>query len=278
VVVASRDLARAEAAVHDIAGGEVRLHVAELDLASLASVRTFPDRLDVLGLPPIGALVCNAGVQIVDGTRYTEDGIEETFAVNVLGHFLLVKLLLGRLGHGARVIFISSGTHDPSLKTGMPVPRYTNAAELAAGEGLAGLSGAKLGRARYTTSKLCSVYLAYELAKRYPLDNPAGPAVVASAMDPGLMAGSGLARNYGALSRLVWNHVLPVASRFIKGASTTTASGADVARLATAEAFARESGVYYIGAEPSSSSVLSYDQFNAVDLWNTCATLSGVDP
>jgi NAD(P)-dependent dehydrogenase (short-subunit alcohol dehydrogenase family) len=278
LVVACRDVSRGQAAVDSVATGATRLHVAELDLASLDSVRAFPAVIDALGVPPIVAVVCNAGVQVIGGTRLSQDGIEETFAVNVLGHFALVKLLLHHLAAQARVIFISSGTHDPALKTGMPNPRYAGAADLAKGLGPDDLDGGALGRFRYTTSKLCDVYLAYEFAKRYPMSGESGPTLVVSAMDPGLMAGSGLARDYGVLSRFVWRRVLPRLSRFIKGASTTEASGADVARLATDPAFAEESGLYYIGTTPSPSSVLSYDQFNAVDLWNTCATLAGIDP
>lgn len=271
IVVASRDLERATQALGDVHPRRSRVHTARLDLGSLASIRDFPAALGTLGLPPVGALVCNAGVQIVEGTRFTVDGFEETFAVNVLGHFLLTKLLLDRMGAGARVIFISSGTHDPALRTGMPGPRYTSAADLAAGRGFTESDEKALGRLRYTTSKLCDVYLAYEFAKRHPT-------IVAFAMDPGLMAGSGLARDYGAVSRFAWKHVLPHLRRFIKGAMTTTTSGADVARLATDAAFADGSGQYYIGTIPSSSSVDSYDQLKAVDLWMTCAALSEVGP
>jgi hypothetical protein len=97
-------------------------------------------------------------------------------------------------------------------------------------------------------------------------------------MDPGLMAGSGLARDYGTVTRMVWKYVLPHVSRFMRGAMTTASSGLDVARLATEPAFTETSGTYFIGTAPASSSVLSYDQFNAVDLWSTCAALSGLDP
>jgi NAD(P)-dependent dehydrogenase (short-subunit alcohol dehydrogenase family) len=226
----------------------------------------------------VGALVCNAGVQIVGATRFSEDGFEETFAVNVLGHFVLARLLVDAMVPRARLIFVSSGTHDPSQRTGMPAPRYPGAAELAAGRAPDGFAGRKLGRLRYTTSKLCDVYLAYEFAARYPMGNPAGPSLVASAMDPGLMAGSGLARDYGAVGRFVWNRVLPRAGRVIRGSMTTESSGRNVARLAIEPEFGRESGVYYIGATRADSSVLSYDQFNAVDLWSTSAELSGLDP
>lgn len=66
-----------------------------LDLASLASVRSFAKefaRRD--DLPPVRSLVCNAGLQVVSGSIHTEDGFEETFGVNHLGHFLLVNLIL----------------------------------------------------------------------------------------------------------------------------------------------------------------------------------------
>ena len=67
-----------------------------LDLASLASVRSFAaklkDRLKAAELPPLHGLVCNAAVQ---GARtFTADGFESTFGVSHLGHYLLVNLLV----------------------------------------------------------------------------------------------------------------------------------------------------------------------------------------
>ena len=82
-------------------------------------------------LPPVHAIVCNAGVQVVSGTEATEDGVEMTFGVNHLGHFALVQGLLDHLARPARIVVVSSGTHDPAKHTGMPDPRYTSAAELA---------------------------------------------------------------------------------------------------------------------------------------------------
>ena len=49
--------------------------------------------------------------------RTTEDGFEEHFGVNYLGHFLLTNLLLDTLresgapGRSARVVTVSSATH-----------------------------------------------------------------------------------------------------------------------------------------------------------------------
>ena len=57
-----------------------------------------------------------AGVMMVP-QRTTDDGFEEYFGVNYLGHFLLTNLLLDTLqesgapGHSARVVTVSSATH-----------------------------------------------------------------------------------------------------------------------------------------------------------------------
>ncbi len=48
-----------------------------------------------------------------------------TFGVNHLGHFALVQDLLADLAHPARIVVVSSGTHDPAKFTGMPSPQYT---------------------------------------------------------------------------------------------------------------------------------------------------------
>src|SRR5215203_5956174 len=134
VVLAVRSTEKGERAVLRIAEETANPEVGAmaLDLASLASVRSFAGALAKRDdLPPLRAIVCNAGLQVVSGTSYTEDGFEETFGVNHLGHFLLVNLLLGQLEVPARIFFVSSGTHDPKRRTGMPAPRYRGARALA---------------------------------------------------------------------------------------------------------------------------------------------------
>ena len=60
-------------------------------------------------------------------TQRTDDGFEATFAVNHLAHFLLANLMVRHLEVPGRIVFVSSGTHDPGQKSGMPVPRLTDA-------------------------------------------------------------------------------------------------------------------------------------------------------
>jgi len=72
---------------------QAELEIAELDLASLASVRRFAD-----GIAPgsVAALFNNAGV-ISRQYQTTEDGFENTFAVNYFGPWLLTQSLLPKL-------------------------------------------------------------------------------------------------------------------------------------------------------------------------------------
>ena len=161
LVLAVRDTARGADAVTRL-GHPDRCTVIELDLASLNSVRSFADKLRGAGLPALHAIVCNAGLQVVSGTELTADGVEMTFGVNHLGHFALVQRLLDTLESPARIVVVSSGTHDPVKRTGMPSPRYTTAADLAHPQPTAPADG----RRRYTTSKLCNVLFAYELDRR----------------------------------------------------------------------------------------------------------------
>lgn len=85
VVIASRDAKRASAAVEKLQQGgfqrSASVEAMMLDLASLASVRTFAGELDRKladgELPPLYGLVCNAGFQ---GSRApTADGFERSF-------------------------------------------------------------------------------------------------------------------------------------------------------------------------------------------------------
>lgn len=86
VIMACRDEGRANAAIDKIKKtiGESKiksngdLQYMQCDLGSLASIRKFAESLIEVakegGIPPIKALVLNAGLQFVNGITYTEDG------------------------------------------------------------------------------------------------------------------------------------------------------------------------------------------------------------
>jgi NAD(P)-dependent dehydrogenase (short-subunit alcohol dehydrogenase family) len=236
VVLAVRDVERGRAVAAELG----RCTVEELDLSSLASVRAFAARE-----PRATTLVCNAGVQVVSGTRWSTDGIELTFAVNHLGHFALATALAPRL---ESVVMVSSDTHDPARSTGMPAPLFTSVDELAYGD--------LPGRTRYTTSKLCNILFAYELERRIE-------GLRVNAFNPGLMPGSGLARDYPPLQRFAWRFVLPV-MRVLPQVRSTRSSGRDLAALAADHAV---SGRYFDGRREIRSSEQSYDETLARELW-----------
>lgn len=59
------------------------VEVAQLDLASLASVKSFAADFNSRGLP-LDVLVCNAGVMAPPLRHETEDGLEQQFQVGLL--------------------------------------------------------------------------------------------------------------------------------------------------------------------------------------------------
>jgi light-dependent protochlorophyllide reductase len=262
IVLAVRDIGRGSEAVEQL-GEPRRCTVMSMDLASLTSVHSFVENVREAALPPLHATVCNAGVQVVSGTEWTDDGIEMTFGVNHLGHFALAQGLLGALVRPARIVVVSSGTHDPTKRTGMPDPRYTSAAELAHPRVE---QSADDGRRRYTTSKLCNVLFAYELDRRL------GEGVTVNAFDPGLMPGSGLARDYPPLQRLAWRYLFP-ALRVLPGVRSTRTSGRYLAALVNDARFDGVSGRYFDGLRQIKSSAESYDRATALDLWETSERL-----
>lgn len=289
LVLACRDPERGAAAAREVAGrGGARVETLPLDLASLASVRAFAARLADDGRPPLRALVCNAGTQVVSGTRYTRDGVEMTFGVNHLGHFLLANLLLARMESG-RIVFVTSGTHDPARRTGMPAPRDRTAEQLAHPErhpdpGEADESAAVVGRRRYTASKLCNVLCAYEMHRRLHAAGRAegARAVTSNAFDPGAVPGTGLARDWPAGARFGWNVVgralVPVLGAAGLPFSSPARSGGGLARMVVDPALAGVSGRYVEIDHEARSSHASYDEARARALWDDSAQLAGLRP
>lgn len=161
-----RDRVRGEEAETAIARdvGEERVHLAMVDVSSLASIRRL---VNDLPLERIDVLVHNAGVLPHDWTK-TEDGVELTFAANVLGPFALTALLLRRLSQSddARVVFVASGglyaqRLDLSLLDVAP----------AAFDGVVA----------YANAKRAQVILAHMLAERFSSRSP----ITFASMHPG---------------------------------------------------------------------------------------------
>lgn len=105
VTGAARDLGKAKAATAGIPG----LELIELDLASLASVRTAADRLVAAG-KPFDLVIANAGVMATPFGK-TVDGFETQFGTNHLGHFVFVNRIASLFSPGSRLVNLSSAGH-----------------------------------------------------------------------------------------------------------------------------------------------------------------------
>lgn len=279
IILACRNPEKAARAVERLIAetGNAHIEAMNLDLASLASVRQFARDFAARPLPPLHALVCNAGIQVVSGTTYTKDGFETTFGVNHLGHFLLVNLLLKDLQSPARIIFVSSDTHDVTKKTMMPAPVFLDAELLAHPKPDANnAKSGTIGRTRYTTSKLCNIYCTYELARRLQTEQK-GQEITVNAFNPSLMS-TGLGRDYSLPLRFVSNYVLPALSALgvkIRGVKLNNLvdSSKALARMVTDLQYAGITGKYFNIGKDIPSSEESYDKQKAFDLWEQSAAL-----
>jgi len=112
VIGAARDLSKAQDATQQVRAQAARggsLHLVQLDLASLDSVRRCADGLLAAG-KPFDVIIANAGVMACPkGT--TVDGFETQFGTNHLGHFVLVNRVASLLRPGSRLVNLSSAGH-----------------------------------------------------------------------------------------------------------------------------------------------------------------------
>jgi len=124
VILASRNVAKAEAAVSDFAGLKGSTEIVECDLSSLDSVREAAGAISAQH-KALDGLIGNAGGVMPNGTSavITRDGIEETFQSNFLGHFLLFESLLPlvRKSKDGRILILSSVVHAGGMgQSGFP--------------------------------------------------------------------------------------------------------------------------------------------------------------
>jgi len=241
-----------------------------VDLADLGEVRRAAGEvLDVVGAEDrtLDALVLNAGIQTVDRMHRTADGLELTFAVNVVAPFLLVRELQDRLAPGASVVLVGSGTHTTDRSTRLVAhPRWEDPAELAR-PGLGPDPSSRIaGQRAYATSKLAVNHLCHELDRR------AAGRWRCNVYDPGLMPGTGLARDMSAFRRFVWHRVMPHLP--LPGMSTPARSGAVLAELALGRRFADLRAGYVDVDRVTRASDESYDERREARLWEVLEELT----
>ncbi len=255
VIIAVRSLEKGSAAADKIRqqNQNADLKVMELDLANLASVKTFAEafrknyaRLDLL--------INNAGVMIPPYSK-TTDGFELQFGTNHLGHFALTGSLLELLTgtKDARVVNVASGAH--------------NAGNLDFNDLQWEERGYSSWRA-YGDSKLANLYFTYQLNKKLKEN---GLGVISTAAHPGYTA-TELQRHVSFIAFL---------NNFF--AQDVTMGALPTLRAATEEGL---KGGEYFGPDgfmemwgnpvEVASNKLSHDEKIAEKLWEVSEELTGV--
>jgi len=201
--------------------------VVGLDLSSIKKVRAFAkdinERVASGAIPPIRALILNAGYQDHTELNMTSDGYEMTWQVNYLANFLLALLLLQSMDKKeGRILIVGSWTHDVDddrNRSGGQDPYsaphwnslFPDVDDLARGrwstpqDDPSWLSGFR----RYGASKLCVVMLQQELARRMARD-PALSHIAVIGLDPGAMSSDLLRRGSFFFKWFLSWFVLPV--------------------------------------------------------------------
>jgi NAD(P)-dependent dehydrogenase (short-subunit alcohol dehydrogenase family) len=250
VVLTGRNVKRGSRAIDRIRKEDStsKVEFIPMDLSSLEDVREFSadfmarfSRLDVL--------MNNAGTVLLQ-RRVNDDGVEMTFAVNHLGHFLLTNLLLRSLkaSESARVIVVSSGSHRDA---------QINFDDL---QNENGYNGMKV----YGQSKLANLFFTYELSRRLKDEK-----ITVNAMHPGFVS-TNLGRDNGWLLHKLIRLVMLTGGSAEDGADTCVylANSLDVEGV---------TGEYFKGRKVIPSSQASYDQKAAKQLWDISMKLTGLE-
>ncbi|MBM2623067.1 SDR family NAD(P)-dependent oxidoreductase [Actinoplanes sp. LDG1-06] len=222
------------------------------DLTSLDSVRKVAAQIT----EPLDGYVGNAGVQMTTATTATVDGYETTFAVNVLAHFLLLRLV--PLTDRARVVITGSDAHFGDFRHNLglvPAPAWTTT------ERLARTDPGRKGREAYATSKLGVLYLVHALARR---------GVEAYTWNPAFTPGTGLVRA-DRIGNVLFRRVFPL----IPGVNTPARAGDQLAAAAIGPR-PGPSGSYIDRAAVMRSSDESYDEAREEELWAAAERLTAL--
>jgi NAD(P)-dependent dehydrogenase (short-subunit alcohol dehydrogenase family) len=168
VVGTSRSLEKAQAACARVKGVTSPV---QLELSDFDSIIACADAIRSINLP-VDMLICNAGFLGGRQERELVHGVEKHFAINHLGHFVLVNRLLGRLymsSQGRIVVVASRSAYQSAPDDGIEFGNLT----------------ATYGyedRRAYGQSKLANVLFSLHLAKLLK-----GTRITSNALHPGVI-------------------------------------------------------------------------------------------
>lgn len=295
VVLACRDVAKAERAAQQKGMPDDAYTVLHLDLASNNSVRAFVRQVRSLQLP-LSALVVNAasytwaytlpgGFKLGNWSpRRTADGFEQAVGINHLGHFLLTNLLIPDLQQSTspdpRVILVgtvTAGLGKDSVGGKIPpVPDLGDFTGLKAHmqEPHVMIDGGEFDPVKaYKDSKLCNMLTMRQLHHKFHQET----GITFSSLYPGCIAETNLFRE----APLLFRTLFPWFQKNVtKGYVSQEEAGRRLAQAVTDPKLS-ESGAFWSWKEDASAfendvSDKVADEEKGAELWNLSAKAVGL--
>ncbi|RCJ24534.1 protochlorophyllide oxidoreductase [Nostoc sp. ATCC 43529] len=287
VVLACRDLAKAQQAAQAVGIPYNSYTSIHIDLGSLESVRQFVKNFRASG-NSLDALVCNAAIYmpLIKEPLRSPEGYELTVTTNHLGHFLLCNLLLEDLQKSSsqpRLVILGTVTHNPDELGGKipPRPDLGNFEGFAAGfkDPISMIDGKKFEPVKaYKDSKVCNVLTMRELHRRYHESTN----IVFSSLYPGCVAETPLFRNHYPL----FQKLFPLFQKYITGGYVSQELAGERVAAVVADPEYSQSGVYWSWGNRQKKDGQSFvqkvspqarDDEKGERMWELSAKLVGVE-
>ncbi len=251
VIMVCRNKERGEKAQKDIIklskNDKVELFLC--DFAYVDSIRAYIDILKQQ-IERIDVVINNAGVLNAD-KRITEQGLEETFAINHLGYFSHTLLLLqaGLLREGSRIINISSVANNLLLRIRMGDYNFE--------------SRRYNGVIAYAQSKLYNIMFTFYLAKKLQKKR-----ITVNAVHPGFIK----SKIYigGFLLKLLMNFLKLFAKPQKEGASAPV-------YIAKSPDLENVTGKYFKKKKQAKANKIAYDEEKQKELWQMSLRVTGIE-
>ncbi len=243
LILLARNAKKADALQMEI-GDQAETSFVECDLSDLQSVQKAVEQIHA-NHSRLDVLVNNAGL-MMDHEEYSKDGIEMTFAVNHVGHFLLTTGLIDLLkaGKDARIVHVSSGAHQFAK---FRIDQLVKPDKFSAWT-------------TYGNSKLANILFSNELAERL---QPLG--ITSNALHPGFVATS-FGSGFSSFGSIVMWLARPFAKSPQEGAQTSI-------YLASSPEVATTTGKYFDDCKPKVPSKDAQSKVLATKLWELSESL-----
>ncbi|MFB8789768.1 MAG: protochlorophyllide reductase [Potamolinea sp.] len=247
VVMACRDLDKAQKAAQSVGIPQDSYTLIHIDLGSLQSVRRFVENFRARGLT-LDALVCNAAIYmpLIKEPLRSPEGYELTVTTNHLGHFLLCNIMLEDMKKSPdkdrRMVILGTVTHNPDELGGKipPQPDLGDLQGFAEGfkEPITMIDGKAFEPVKaYKDSKVCNILTMRELHRRY--HDSTG--ITFTSLYPGCVAETPLFRNHYPL----FQKLFPLFQKYITGGYVSMELSGERVAMVVADPEYRQSGAYW---------------------------------